>query len=343
MYNICTYFDKNYLNRGLALYNSLKRQDDDFVLFILCMDQYTYNYFEKEKLSNIKIINIEEFESKDKELKNAKQNRSLIEYYFTCTPCLPLFILNQYDNIEIITYVDADHYFFSSIKPLFDAFENNSVLIIEHRFPPRLKDEEKYGYFNVGILSFRNDNHGNQCLVWWRKKCIDWCYDRLENGKFADQKYLDEWPKLFKNVLILKHKGIGLAPWNLESYNLINTKRGLTVDSENIITYHFHGLKKITNIIYDSGYNYGSQMNRLIINMIYKPYINELRIIDKKLFLNGIKGSNSIRKNFENRLISYIIIFITRQLLICFGSISFKINLKPLSNFFLKKSKSKLS
>ena len=61
MYNICTYFDKNYLNRGLALYNSLKRQDDDFVLFILCMDQYTYNYFKKEKLSNIKIISIEEF------------------------------------------------------------------------------------------------------------------------------------------------------------------------------------------------------------------------------------------------------------------------------------------
>ena len=61
MYNICTYFDKNYLNRGLALYNSLKRQDDDFVLFILCMDQYTYNYFKKEKLFNIKIISIEEF------------------------------------------------------------------------------------------------------------------------------------------------------------------------------------------------------------------------------------------------------------------------------------------
>ena len=70
-----------------------------------------------------------------------------------------------------------------------DALNDRSVLIVEHRFPQGQGDPASYGTYNVGILGFRNDAAGRACLQWWRERCLEWCYDRVEAGKYADQKY----------------------------------------------------------------------------------------------------------------------------------------------------------
>ena len=146
-------------------------------------------------LPNLIPIGLEEFEKDDEALRSAKENRSLVEYYFTCTPSLPLFILNRTDNkVDVVTYLDADLYFFASPEPLFVEMADASIVIIEHRYSPQLDHMRVLGIYNVGWLSFRRDPRALCCLQWWRERCLEWCHDRFENDRFADQKYLDDWP-----------------------------------------------------------------------------------------------------------------------------------------------------
>lgn len=48
---LCTVFDKSYILKGLSLYESIK--DNNLILNILCIDNFTY-----EKLSEIKLKNV---------------------------------------------------------------------------------------------------------------------------------------------------------------------------------------------------------------------------------------------------------------------------------------------
>ena len=51
MYSFCTLFDSNYLTRGLAMYESLKKYSDDFYLYIFAFDDKSY-----ELLVNLNLI-----------------------------------------------------------------------------------------------------------------------------------------------------------------------------------------------------------------------------------------------------------------------------------------------
>ena len=161
-YHFCTYFDRHYLTRGLALYRSLKQHCPRFVLWVLCMDKASEDALASRGLPEVRLIALEDFERGDDELLLAKGNRKPIEYYFTCTPSLPLYVLEHWPEVSTITYLDADLYFFADPAPLFEEFAaraDGSMAVVEHRFPPRLRAREQYGRFNVGWLSFRRDEH----------------------------------------------------------------------------------------------------------------------------------------------------------------------------------------
>src|SRR5262249_17989444 len=143
-----------------------------------------------------------------------------VEYYFTLTPCLPLHILKTAPDVLRLTYVDADLFFFADPQPIMDEIGDAAIGVIEHRFPDDLVDLERYGRFNVGWLTFRNNATGLRCLEVWGGQCLDWCYDRLESGRFAEQKYLDEWPLRYGSVRIIQHRGANVAPWNLNRFEI---------------------------------------------------------------------------------------------------------------------------
>jgi hypothetical protein len=117
-------------------------------------------------------------------------------------------------------------------------------MIVPHRFPPWLRHwTELDGIYNGQLVMFRNDERGLAALRWWRERCLEWCYDRREDGKFADQKYLDDWPDRFPGVHVLAHPGGGLAPWNARQYALERRNGALLVEGRPLVFYHYQSLE----------------------------------------------------------------------------------------------------
>jgi hypothetical protein len=288
MHYFCTLFDTNYLTRGLALYHSLREQlGDEFHLFIFPFDQSSYELITLMNLPDVTVISQSEFESDA--LLAVKETRTAGEYCWTCTPAIIEFVLDSYD-IEHCVYLDADTFFFDSPNLILNHLEHKDVIITEHRYSPQYDKTQEVGRFCVQFVYFNQSENARGILSHWRQQCIEWCFDKIEDGKFGDQKYLDEWPSQ-PNVFVPQHLGVGVAPWNVQQYILKNVRgKPLVYDpkalqSVPVVFYHFHGLKFLENNVIDLG---GYRLNQKVIDWIYQPYWSLLKDIENKLISLGV-------------------------------------------------------
>ncbi len=296
MTHYCTYFDRNFLIRGLALYRSMVEHCRPFLLHVLCLDDETHAYLTATGRPGINPIRLADLERADPELLAVKSRRSLIEYYFTCTPALPLHVFATHPGAASVTYIDADFYFFGDPAPFGRALAARPVVIVPHRLPERLRHLEVYGTYNVGILGFRNDAVGRECLGWWRARCLEWCHDRLEDGKFADQKYLDALPTLFAGTAVLDHKGVNLAPWNVANYRIGLRNGSVTIDGDELVCYHFHNFRVLNRYLYQLGLReYGVRLSPVLARHIYRPYLQTIR----GLMRDGHRAPHGLRTRWS--------------------------------------------
>lgn len=262
------------------MYRSLRRWAPGAELWVLCLSAECHRLLLRLGEPGLHAVSMAEFELGDEALLAAKGNRSPVEYYFTCTPSLPLFVLRQRPGIDIVTYLDADLYFYSSVEPLFAELGSGAVSIIPHRYPAGFRDPGN-GTYNVAWLSFRNDERGLAILKWWRERCLAWCYDRVEDGKFADQGYLNDWPERFDGVVVLQNKGANLAPWNIGNYLIGEADGQVSVDEDKLVFFHFHRLKRLSHRLFHI--HLWIWPTATIIKHIYAPYIQAWLGEEKKI------------------------------------------------------------
>ena len=298
-HDFCCYFDHRYFDKGVAMYRSLLAHCQDARLWVLCLSDECHRALSQVALPALTPVRLADFEAGNAALAAAKADRSLIEYYFTCTASLLDWVLQHEASVEVLTYLDSDLYFFSDPAPIFDAFEGHSTLIIGHRFPPALADRGIYGKYNVGWLSFRRDANGLACLAWWRDRCLEWCYDRLEEDRFADQKYLDRFEELFDGVLVLDHPGANLAPWNLAGHRVEAVGEQVLVDGAPLIFYHFHQFRRLAPFLWDTNNRANGVKRRPALdNLLYRPYIRALAQAHALGDLAGLQREGQLRRRY---------------------------------------------
>jgi hypothetical protein len=252
---------------------SLSRQALGRPLHVLCLTDRAFEVLAGAALENITLLRLRNLEEADPELLAVKQNRTIVEYYFTLTSCLGHYLMKRLRPNEVLTYLDSDVFFYSSIQPLVEEFKEKSIGATYHRYPEH--GVPRQGRFNVGWVSWRKDRSGESCLARYRAQCLEWCYLREEGGKYADQSYLDAWDKL-PGFHAFEHRGANVAVWNLKDYRLGDDGSGLTVDGFPLLFFHFHKFAYVGGGWYDTNLWSSRRIPRFFKRHVVIPYIKAL-------------------------------------------------------------------
>jgi hypothetical protein len=178
-----------------------------------------------------------------------------------------------------------------SPQPVFDEFEasGKAVLITEHAYSPEYDLSHYTGRFCVQFMTFVRDR-GETVRTWWADRCIEWCYARFEDGKFGDQKYLDDWPQRFaEHAHVLQNRALLQAPWNATRFA-----------PSDCVAYHFHGLRTMRHgrVLLTTGY----QLPRSTVLQLYRPYRSDLSAAHMQLVARGIRPRPQVE---DSRLVLF--------------------------------------
>lgn len=267
MMNFCTLFDSYYLHKGMALYLSLERVTQDFHLYVMAFDKESYDELNSFGFKHMTVELLDDFETP--ELKAVKPTRNKAEYCWTAGPSVIYHFLTKY-MLDKITYLDSDLFFLSSPEIIEQEAGNSSVVITEQGISG--ESAARYGKYCVQYLTFRNDKDGLGALTWWRDKCIEWCFQIMEPTRYADQKYLDEFPKRWKNVCVLKNLGAGIAPWNMRRYKYNDNTLTYHGVSWPFVFFHMHGVVVTIkdNVLTAASVHHA--LNKEVTSLFYEPY-----------------------------------------------------------------------
>ena len=269
MEHYVTLFDSLFLPQGLALHTSLERHCQPYRLWILCIDNDTFDVLGKLALPNVRLLPLEKLETD--ELRRVKSSRTRGEYCWTLTPFAPRFVFEADSSVQRVTYLDADVWFRKIPVPIFKEFEDSGkhVLITEHGYAPEYDQSATSGTYCVQFVTFTRTG-GARVRHWWEARCIEWCYARFEDNKFGDQKYLDDWPERFPDdVHVLQDERLMLAPWNAARFT-----------HDMAVLYHFQGLRLNRHTVLFSPEYY---LPTVVIDDIYERYVADLRSALKRL------------------------------------------------------------
>jgi hypothetical protein len=260
-----TLFDGMFLPQGLALHRSLQRHAGIHTLWVLCVDETAYNVLNRLQLPDVRLISLDTAETQA--LRNVKAQRSRAEYCWTLTPHAPRFVFERDLSVQRVTYVDADFWLRKSPRAIFTELEESgkSVLITDHGYAADYDQTATSGQFCVQLITFCR-GRGEEVLNWWADRCIEWCFARFEDGKFGDQKYLDDWPERFADqVHVLRRIELILTPWNA-----VRFPYGPAV------AFHFHNLRLLDRgqVMLVRGYD----IPRATQIAVYGAYLHDLAV-----------------------------------------------------------------
>lgn len=196
------------------MYSSLAQHDHrDWLLYYLCMDQYTYDKLYELNLTRVVPISMAQLIKFNGELEWPSKNRPWNEFCWLMASQLLRYVID-WDSTGITTYIDSDILFHDDPAILdLSLNQDENVGIIRHRH--NVVGQDADGAYNVGTISFRPE--GIDCLKWWADAVLHRRHPELDTC--GDQKYLDRFQPMFGSQIRIMDEHWGhAAPWNYRLY-----------------------------------------------------------------------------------------------------------------------------
>jgi hypothetical protein len=245
---LLTMCDRAFLPQALVLHRSLERHAPDFRLRVLCVDETSERALDGR--AGVETVPLAELEQHDPELTALRNERNRAEYCWTATPAFCRMALEDARETKPLLWVDADVEFHRDPGALIDELGDGSLLLTPHTYyrahptaalPDWLTD--RWGRFNGGTLAFRADEQGRAAIGLWRSRSLEWCYDRVEPGRYGNQLHLVDFPARFDATRVLRVPGGGLGPWNAGQFRIARNGAGITADDRPVTFYHHQSLR----------------------------------------------------------------------------------------------------
>lgn len=293
-FTICS---NNYLAQAKILGDSLLEKNPDYKFIIgLCdilSDNIDYSFF-----GNFEIIPVEQIKIYCFDEIIVKYD--IIELNTSIKPSFFKYLIDTYKNVEKIIYFDPDIQIFNNLSLVEKYLEINDILItphILHTLPiDDLSPSENlflnFGIYNLGFMALNAKSQNTLDLLnWWEEKTLKIGFNRVSEGLFVDQLWINLAPIFFNNVKVLQEYGFNVAPWNLHERNLINKNDNeyIMKDSSKLIFYHFSSYNYTKPELFSKFYNrYNTVELSKEIFELYNQY-NQKLIKNKIAFFSEIK------------------------------------------------------
>ena len=226
----------------LVMHRSLRQVLPGARTKALCMDRRTLGALTAIAPPGLELVGIDELERRDPGLAAVRGERSPAEYAWTAKPAFCVDILKRDHDCRWLTYVDADTMFFSDPLPALAELEGASIGLLPHAFAPRFRGRERWaGPYCASWVSLASDQHGREAAIWWRARCIARLSSRSGPEGFADQGYLEDFPRRFPGVRVFGHPGVSAAPWTRHE-GLRREDGALQICGEPLILFHYQSL-----------------------------------------------------------------------------------------------------
>jgi|688.fasta_scaffold33363_6 hypothetical protein len=295
-----TFANQNFLPQLLALITSFHEKTKVSRLAIFALDDQTHKVIEELGFDRVDLLRLQDLEVFHPELLIAKSNRTQSEYFFTLTSAIPSFLMGNYPSCNFAVYLDADLFLFADPDFILDSAESKiNVVLTPHNFAKKDLNLLIYGEFNTGYIAFRNNSPSADAAKWWLQSCLNWCRDKVEDGKYADQKYLENFSAIIDGVMNCNEFGLNLGPWGLNNVTTIsNNAREWKVNNQKLYAFHFSGVKWNRWGVILGAWPYKHRINITLYNGVYRPYLCEIIKWDR--YISTQVTPTSVRKSLKS-------------------------------------------
>lgn len=288
--DVVIYFSEQYASRAALLGRSLKPFLNGGKIHSMVTDELAtevalgegFNVYQMAE-----IVQSRTFSDWDK--------KTFSEKLFTLGPTFTSQVLQTLPEGRRVLYLNSDIFFLRDPHGIWAGAEEWDVYLFPHHYSSINKMRlGKFGNLNAGAMAITKSKESLRVIERWADECASWCFDRAEQGKYADQKYLESFQLWSSKVSLATEKTMNLASWVSKAQN---------DDFQNCIFYHFHGLVGEGQSVFLPHIQY-FRLAKRPEKKLHLDYLTALFKVEKEL---GVKASfrprNSLSRPFKYRIL----------------------------------------